>query len=282
MKNKDLKRTLGLILFLAIPVIIGLVIGIVLGKTVFSKSSNTSNNQTNTLVEITDKNLKEKLLKVVDNNGLEKIVYKYRSNKVEFNDLTNDEKLYLAGIDSYYKKSGDWVSFDTLKDNLNKAYGSNFNITSNDYNYHDISTIVFKDGNYFYILLAARKLDAKGRILMYKSIDLLHWEFVSDILEEGSRGKMIECPDFIKDLGLLTYCEQEQPSDGYKHLNTNQLIIDMVNLKTTNSSQTIMIFWTMDLIFMLLKQLNKINILLVGWKCGEGLIQAQNMSLLVN
>ena len=116
MKNKDLKRTLGLILFVAIPFIIGLVIGIVLGKTVFSKSSNTSNNQTNTLVEITDKNLKEKLLKVVDNNGLEKIVYKYRSNKIEFNDLTNDEKLYLAGIDSYYKKSGDWVSFDTLKE----------------------------------------------------------------------------------------------------------------------------------------------------------------------
>jgi len=30
---------------------------------------------------------------------------------------------------------------------------------------------------------------------------------------------MIECPDYLKDLGLITYCEQFQPAQGSKHLN---------------------------------------------------------------
>ena len=44
---------------------------------------------------------------------------------------------------------------------------------------------------------------------------------MADVLEEGSTGKMIECPDYIEELGLLTYCEQDQTVDGYKHLNIN-------------------------------------------------------------
>ena len=97
------------------------------------------------------------------------------------------------------------------KDKLPKGYASN--------DFRDPK--IFKKGDTFYILVAARKLDAKGRILLYKSLDLLNWDFVADVLEEGSTGKMIECPDYIEDLGLLTYCEQDQTVDGYKHLNIN-------------------------------------------------------------
>ena len=112
--------------------------------------------------------------------------------------------------------SDDGVNFTKLgliigKDKLPKGYASN--------DFRDPK--IFKRGETYYILVAARKLDAKGRILMYKSKDLLNWEFIADVLEEGSTGKMIECPDFIEDLGLLTYCEQDQVVDGYKHLNIN-------------------------------------------------------------
>ena len=55
--------------------------------------------------------------------------------------------------------------------------------------------------------------------MLYQSKDILNWEFVSDILDEDSRGIMIECPDYIKDLGLLMYSEQDQPVDGYLHHN---------------------------------------------------------------
>ena len=112
--------------------------------------------------------------------------------------------------------SDDGVHFTKLgliigKDKLPEGYASN--------DFRDPK--IFKRGDTYYILAAARKLGAKGRILLFKSIDLLNWEFVADVLEEGSTGKMIECPDFIEDLGLLTYCEQDQTVDGYKHLNIN-------------------------------------------------------------
>ncbi len=147
LNNRKFKRTFGVIMVLIIPFLIGIVIGIILGKTVFAKKNDYSIPK-NSIVEITDNTLKEKLLKVVDNNTLEKVIYKYRSNIIDFNELSNDEKLYLAGIDTYYKKSGSWVSFDTLKDNLNKSYGSSYNLKPNEYNYHDIAVIEYKDGNY--------------------------------------------------------------------------------------------------------------------------------------
>ena len=80
---------------------------------------------------------------------------------------------------------------------------------------------IYKDGDYFYILVAARKLDGRGRILSYKSKDLLHWEFLADIFDEDSRGKMIECPDYVKNLDLILYCEQNQQVDGLKHHNVH-------------------------------------------------------------
>lgn len=112
--------------------------------------------------------------------------------------------------------SDDGINFKKLgliigKDKLPEGYASN--------DFRDPK--LFKKGDSFYLLTAARKLDARGRILLFKSLDLLHWEFVADVLEEGSTGRMIECPDYIQDLGLLVYCEQDQTVDGYKHLNIN-------------------------------------------------------------
>ena len=112
--------------------------------------------------------------------------------------------------------SDDGINFTKLgliigKDNLPDGYASN--------DFRDPK--LFKKDDIYYLLVGARKCDAKGRFLLYKSLDLLHWEFVEDILQEGSTGKMFECPDYIEDLGIFTYCEQEQTIDGYKHLNTN-------------------------------------------------------------
>lgn len=80
---------------------------------------------------------------------------------------------------------------------------------------------IFKEGECYYILVAARKLDGRGRILLYQSKDLFHWTFLSDVLGEDSRGIMIECPDYVKNLGLLINCEQYQPFDGMMHHNAH-------------------------------------------------------------
>ena len=112
--------------------------------------------------------------------------------------------------------SDDGVNFVKLgciigKDKLPEGYASN--------DFRDPK--IYKDGDHYYMLVAARKLDGRGRILLYKSINLLNWDFVSDILDEDSRGKMIECPDYVKNLDLLLYCEQNQPVDGLMHHNVH-------------------------------------------------------------
>lgn len=78
---------------------------------------------------------------------------------------------------------------------------------------------VFREGDKFYCLVAARKKDGRGRILLFSSNDLFRWKFERDVLNLDSGGIMIECPDYCDGLGLLTYCEQFQPDEGYKHLN---------------------------------------------------------------
>lgn len=78
---------------------------------------------------------------------------------------------------------------------------------------------VWKHGDKFYCVIAARKSDGRGRVLMYSSTDLFDWKFESDILDADSRGIMIECPDYRDDIGLLLMSEQSQPREGDIHLN---------------------------------------------------------------
>ncbi len=78
---------------------------------------------------------------------------------------------------------------------------------------------VVRANDAFYCLVAAKRRGGGGRILLYKSCDLFDWEFVRDVTETDSGGKMIECPDYCTQLGLLTYSEQFQPREGNTHLN---------------------------------------------------------------
>ena len=125
----------------------------------------------------------------------------------------NPEKIIQQQCLAY---SDDGINFKKLgciisKEDLPDGYASN--------DFRDPK--IYKDGDYFYILVAARKLDGRGRILSYKSLDLLHWEFLADIFDEDSRGKMIECPDYVKNLDLILYCEQNQQVDGLMHHNVH-------------------------------------------------------------
>ena len=73
--------------------------------------------------------------------------------------------------------------------------------------------------DYFWCIVAARKIDGRGRILLFKSKDLFEWEFVNDLFGKDSAGTMIECPDYNEELGYLLCCEQFQPSENGIHLN---------------------------------------------------------------
>ena len=73
----------------------------------------------------------------------------------------------------------------------------------------------------FWCVIAARKTEGRGRILLYKSKDLFTWEFVNDLFGTDSAGTMIECPDYNEELGYLLFCEQFQPSEDGIHLNVH-------------------------------------------------------------
>ena len=75
-----------------------------------------------------------------------------------------------------------------------------------------------KDG-VFYCAVAAKRIEGRGRILLYKSDDLFRWQFAGDLFGVDSKGVMIECPDYNEELGYLLHCEQFQPSENGLHLN---------------------------------------------------------------
>ena len=91
--------------------------------------------------------------------------------------------------------------------------------------------IVYKENGKFVMLVAARRKGGRGNILRYESNDLFKWKYISDILPNDSKGIMIECPDYIKDLNLLTYCEQFQPNEGNIHLNIHSTFWEIGEFK---------------------------------------------------
>ena len=80
---------------------------------------------------------------------------------------------------------------------------------------------VWLHNGYFWCIVAAKRIDGRGRILLYKSKDLFNWEFINDLFGKDSAGIMIECPDYNEELGYLLFCEQFQPSEDGLHLNVH-------------------------------------------------------------
>ena len=93
---------------------------------------------------------------------------------------------------------------------------------------------VWRHGDYFWCIVAARRIEGRGRILLFKSPDLFKWEFVNDLFGRDSAGTMIECPDYNEEMGYLLFCEQFQPSENGEHLNihTCRYAIGRINYST--------------------------------------------------
>ena len=75
--------------------------------------------------------------------------------------------------------------------------------------------------DHFWCIIAAKKIEGRGRILLYKSKDLFKWNYVNDLFGADCAGTMIECPDYNEELGYLLFCEQFQPSENGTHLNVH-------------------------------------------------------------
>lgn len=90
---------------------------------------------------------------------------------------------------------------------------------------------IFIKDNIYYIIVTAKKKTGGGSLLLFKSIDLFHWDLIGDILTRNSDGEMIECPEYVQDLDLLIFAEQNFPTenDHCNNVHSSEYIIGDFN-----------------------------------------------------
>lgn len=94
------------------------------------------------------------------------------------------------------------------------------------YDFRDPKVIEKPDGTYR-MFVANRPADGSGQILLYKSEDAIHWEFVKVFAENKNRyGLMWECPDFFEldGKGILLTSPQDMFPQGFEYHNGNGTI----------------------------------------------------------
>lgn len=73
---------------------------------------------------------------------------------------------------------------------------------------------IFKRGDKFYCVAAARRKGGNGRLLLFSSADLFTWSFVTDLFGKDGCGQMTECPCYYDELGLLMWSDIPEENSG--------------------------------------------------------------------
>ncbi|RLM21407.1 glycosyl hydrolase family 32 [Brenneria alni] len=88
---------------------------------------------------------------------------------------------------------------------------------------------VWKHEDHWYMVLGAQDKQLQGKVLLYRSSDLRHWERIAEIAGSrlgglGDFGYMWECPDLFRLNGrdVLICCPQGVPAEEERYLNTFQ------------------------------------------------------------
>ncbi|WP_456272990.1 glycoside hydrolase family 32 protein [Bacillus sp. AK031] len=91
--------------------------------------------------------------------------------------------------------------------------------------YHFRDPKVWKKGEHYYCVLGSRTKDHMGQVLLYRSEDLLNWEFINVAAKgEGNFGYMWECPDLFDIQGreVLVMSPQGMGPEGNFYQNLHQ------------------------------------------------------------
>ncbi|WP_195853209.1 sucrose-6-phosphate hydrolase [Aerococcus sanguinicola] len=89
---------------------------------------------------------------------------------------------------------------------------------------------IFRRAGQYWICIGAQTVNREGRVLMYKSDDLLNWEMAGELdLGQADLGYMVECPNlvFIDDQPVLIFCPQglDQETAAYANIYPNMYIV---------------------------------------------------------
>lgn len=162
--------------------------------------------------------------------------------------IVKDDRLYLIYTGHHYYGDGD---LDHFWENQNVAYsddGIHFTkyegnpvISAPDDNAQDFRDpkVWQHDGKYYLVLGSREKKTNHGRILLYQSTDLLHWEQVGTMFDTKTvknTGKMLECPDFFHLNGqdVLLCSPMGLESTGKNFMNLSQVCYSIGQLDYAN------------------------------------------------
>lgn len=94
----------------------------------------------------------------------------------------------------------------------------------------------WKHGDYWYVVIGSKTDDQRGRVLLYRSPDMINWEFLNVLAESNGDSYMYECPDFFeldgKHILLMSPQGMESQGDRYKNLHQTGYIIGSFNYDT--------------------------------------------------
>ena len=96
---------------------------------------------------------------------------------------------------------------------------------------------IWREGEAFYAVMGNRSRDGSGEILLFKSSDAQHWEFVSVVSScHNQYGRMWECPDFFpldgKEVLLVSPQEMDAIGLEFHPGNANVCLIGSFDQKT--------------------------------------------------
>ncbi|MCD8880126.1 sucrose-6-phosphate hydrolase [Staphylococcus kloosii] len=84
---------------------------------------------------------------------------------------------------------------------------------------------VFKKEDTYYAIIGAQSIQQNGRVVLYRSTDIVHWQFMGEIETKLTEfGYMWECPDYfnLDGFDILMFCPQGIEPSGDKFNNIYQ------------------------------------------------------------
>ncbi len=101
---------------------------------------------------------------------------------------------------------------------------------SEKYTEHFRDPQVFLYEDVYYLLLGAQNLQLEGKVLTYRSEDLMNWDFLGELaFTDAKMGFMVECPNliFTNDKAVLLFCPQGLDKEvlDYQNIYPNTYVV---------------------------------------------------------
>ncbi|MCP3027452.1 sucrose-6-phosphate hydrolase [Halobacillus sp. A5] len=146
--------------------------------------------------------------------------------------IVHNEQLYLFYTGNVFNEKGEQEEYQCLATSSDGLYfekeGPIIHVPEG-YTSNFRDPKVWKGEGRWYLAVGAQNNDEQGKVLLYRSTDLLDWELLGPIAGSnenrlGDFGFMWECPDFfrLEEQDILIVSPQGLQQDGMKYNNTYQ------------------------------------------------------------